>query len=127
MKYLAVVGSAAFAALSAMADVGRVATAPAIDGDLSDAAWSKAEWETGFRKFEREKHREVKADTAFTILADDENLYIGIKCFEPDMERLKTDVDNGIFSSRTDSVEFDFCPSGTPFEWYQFVFGHRGD
>ena len=127
MRRLAVAVSGAFAALSAIADVGRVAMAPAIDGDLSDAAWSKAEWESGFRKFEREKRRDVKADTAFAVIADDENLYIGIKCFEPDMERLKTTVDNGIFSSRTDSVEIDFCPNGTPFERYQFVFGHRGD
>lgn len=127
MRRLAVAVSGAIAALSAIADVGRVATVPEIDGDLSDAAWSKAEWKTGFRKFEREKRRDVKADTAFAVIADDESLYIGIKCFEPDMERLKTAVDNGIFSSRTDSVEIDFCPNGTPFERYQFVFGYRGD
>ena len=93
MKHLAVVVSAAFAAFSAISDVRRAATAPAIDGDLADAVWSKAEWETGFRKFEREKRRDVKADTEFAVLADDENLYIAVRCLEPDMARFKDAAD----------------------------------
>ena len=53
-----VFAAAAMTTPGARADVVRAAVAPAIDGDLSDAAWSKATWETGFRKFEREKRRD---------------------------------------------------------------------
>ena len=112
---------------SVSADVLRVADPPAIDGRLDEAVWAAAVWESGFRRFANAQDRTVAADTAFTVLADDGSLYIGVKCHEPDMKRLETPSESGIFSKSTDSVEIDFCPNGTPFERYQFLFAHRGD
>ena len=115
------------AALSASADVVRISEPPRIDGRLDERVWSDATWETGFRKFANFRDRSVAADKAFAVLADDECLYIGLKCHEPDMKRLETPSNFGIFSKHTDSVEIDFCPNGTPFERYQFLFAQRGD
>ncbi|MBQ3343980.1 MAG: hypothetical protein IJG84_18930 [Kiritimatiellae bacterium] len=112
---------------AASADVVRVETPPAIDGRLDEPAWARAKWETGFRRFAREKNRVVKADTAFAVVTDGKSLYFGVKCFEPDMARLAVASEHGIFSKFTDTVEIDFCPNGTPFERYQFVFAQRGD
>ena len=117
----------AIATISAVADVMRVETPPSIDGRLDEAAWTGAKWETGFRRFAREKDRAVKADTAFAVVTDGKSLYFGVKCFEPDMARLAVPSEHGIFSKFTDTVEIDFCPNGTSFERYQFVFAQRGD
>ena len=122
---LAIFGAVALS-LSLNADVSRVADPPAIDGQLDEAAWTGAKWETGFRRFAKEKDHTVKADTAFAIVTDGKSLYFGVKCFEPDMARLAVPSDSGIFSRNTDSIELDFCPNGTSFERYQFVFAHNG-
>ena len=114
-------------ALASSADVVKVSRPPVIDGQMDDAAWTDAKWETGFLRSAREKNRAVKADTAFAVVTDGESLYFGVKCFEPDMARLAVPSESGIFSKFNDSVEIDFCPNGTPFERYQFVFAHRGD
>ncbi|MBQ6330694.1 MAG: hypothetical protein IJI35_16870, partial [Kiritimatiellae bacterium] len=60
---------------TAPADVVRVETPPAVDGRLDESAWTGAKWETGFRRFAKEKDRAVKADTAFAVVTDGKSLY----------------------------------------------------
>jgi len=112
--------------LSVWADVTRISASPKVDGKLDEAVWASASWKDGFQKFGKQEDREVKADTTFAILADDENVYVGIRCREPDMAALKTREPAGIFSKSTDSIEIDLIPDGGTFEYYQFVTTFRG-
>jgi hypothetical protein len=55
---------------------------PMIDGRLDDSVWEKVEWGTDFsqkRPYEGEKPSQ---ETAFKILYDDKNIYVGIRAFD---------------------------------------------
>ena len=112
--------------LTAGADVLKVGTAPAIDGRLDEAAWTKACWEGGFQRFSVVKKggRKPVAQTEFAILADTEALYIGIKAQQPKMSEFKARPPSSIFY--TENVEFYLIPDGGAFEFYQFVIAFDG-
>jgi hypothetical protein len=55
---------------------------PTIDGKLDDAAWEKVEWEGDFTQREPYEGKEPSQKTAFKILYDDKNLYVGIRAYD---------------------------------------------
>ena len=62
---------------------------PVIDGELTDPAWQHAEIATHFyRAKEGETHR-AELDTEVRVLYDENMLYIGVRCEEPDMKSLR--------------------------------------
>ncbi len=67
----------------------RVKTAPVIDGDLSDAVWQQASIATGFFRVKEGSIHPSSLKTEVRILYDDEALYIGIYCDEPEMGNLR--------------------------------------
>ena len=67
----------------------RVKTAPVIDGELSDAVWQQARIATGFFRIKEGKIHPSRLKTEVRILYDEEALYIGIYCEEPDMGNLR--------------------------------------
>lgn len=67
----------------------RVKTAPVIDGELSDAVWEKAHVATGFFRIKEGSIHPSRLKTEVRILYDEEALYIGIYCEEPDMGNLR--------------------------------------
>ena len=87
-----------------------------IDGKLDDAAWQKASVQTGFMKLARESNLVPKAQTEFKILSDRENIYIGVRCQEPEIKK----VHNASLWS-ADAIEVFLSPSGNSDEFYQFV------
>lgn len=64
---------------------------PAIDGALSDAAWSSAEDAAGFRKLQAD--RPAQTSTKFKTFAGKNALYIAISCEEPRMSDIRVNVD----------------------------------
>jgi hypothetical protein len=66
----------------------RLAAAPVVDGDLSDAVWKAAPRATGFVLLATE-HPYVDAQTVVQAGWDDQNLYLGITCHENQMGNLK--------------------------------------
>jgi hypothetical protein len=76
-----------------------------IDGKLTEEVWAKAISATGFLQKEPDEGEKASFKTEVRVLYDDKNLYIGIKCFdsEPDKIFAKQMERDGDFSS-DDSV-----------------------
>ena len=98
-----------------------------LDGRLDEAVWETAQAHTGFRTLGKSGGKLVGAQTIFKILPCEDRIYVGVKCLEPNemdqvMERLYL---GGPFTSS--SVELYFSPSGSSYEYYQFIVTIRGD
>ena len=61
--------------------------APVLDGKMDDAVWNKAKWSSSFRT--RVKNTEPTAPTLFKAIYTSDALYIGAKCTENEMEKMK--------------------------------------
>lgn len=60
----------------------RITTAPDINGILDDPAWKNGEWIDDFTQYEPYNGREASQRTAFNILFDEDNMYIGLKAYD---------------------------------------------
>ena len=92
-----------------------------LDGKLDEPIWETAQEHTGFRLLGSEGGTEVKQQTFFKILSFEDRIYIGVKCMEPDgMDKVEAIryAGNGI---HTPSIELFLSPSGTDYEFYQFL------
>lgn len=82
--------------------------APVLDGRLSDRAWSRAPWSSGFVK-----HREggaPEADSRFKVLFTVEGIYLGVEFQEPDMARLHDEKTGMFWTHDVVEVFFDSRP-----------------
>ncbi len=72
-----------------------------IDGDLSEHIWEKAVPAKDFLQKEPDQGKKASFKTEIRVLYDDKNLYIGIKCFDPDPHKIfaKQMERDGDFSS----------------------------
>jgi len=92
--------------------VPRVQNAPSIDGVLNDAVWAKA---ARIGRLPASTSR-VKGHTEVRLAADRTTLFVGFKCSEPEMHRLRTDVKptdkrtNAVWND--DAVEVLVDPTG---------------
>jgi len=79
---------------------------PVIDGHLNDAAWQQTAWGDHFVQFEPYNQKAPSQQTAFKILYDDNNLYVGIRCYDTEPEKIEKRL------SRHDQVEGDWVAIG---------------
>lgn len=79
-----------------------------IDGHLEDLAWQTIPKASGFR----ELTTDIRTDkqTYFRVGWDKEFLYIGIKCDEPDIDKVRADLRDGGELWTEDSVEIFIAP-----------------
>ncbi len=72
-----------------------------IDGKLSEDVWEKAIPATNFLQKEPDVGKKASFKTEIRVLYDDKNLYIGIKCFDPEPNKIfaKQMERDGDFSS----------------------------
>jgi hypothetical protein len=83
----------------------RLRSAPKIDGLLDDSAWISAPRVTGFETFAPDYGKRVEEQTTVLMGYDDENIYFGVRCFDPSPEKIKTSV-----TSRDNMLSDDwFC------------------
>lgn len=61
---------------------------PVIDGRLDDPIWKKAGWEGNFIQHEPHEGKKPSQRTSFKMLYDDKNLYIGIKAFDDQPDKI---------------------------------------
>ena len=96
-----------FATYSPTARATRITSeeAPTIDGDLSDAAWAKAEVITEFYQVDPNAGQPGSQPTVARFMYDEENLYIGIYAYDSEPDRIvatvqardaNVDVDDGV-------------------------------
>lgn len=91
-----------------------------LDGKLDEPEWQQAKKYTGFSRFASDaKGQNVSAQTEFSFVFTKDKIYAGVKCYEPEMEKLRTATPVGIWY--TDGVELFLSPAGTGTEFYQFL------
>lgn len=78
----------------------RTSSPPAIDGDLSDAAWQSAPELTGFTQRDPEEGQPAKGQTKVRVLYDDDAIYFGATMEDsepatPLLARRDSDLNNG--------------------------------
>ena len=61
---------------------------PVIDGRLDDAAWEKAEWATNFTQREPNDGAAPDQQTAFKIMYDEKNLYVGVRAYDGEPDKI---------------------------------------
>lgn len=87
--------------------------APVIDGDLSDAAWSRALPMAPFQTLTL--HQIAEIQTTGYMLYDANTLYIGVRCEEPEPGRIKATVEQRDGPTYTDDcIEIFLVPPDSP-------------
>lgn len=93
-------------------------TAPAIDGQLTEAAWRQASWTSYFVDIEGAVRPEPRFRTRVKMLWDDKYLYVAAELEEPDVWATLTDHDSVIF--RDNDFEVFLDPGGQAVEYFEF-------
>ena len=104
----------------------KTSSSPVIDGKLNEAAWNNASLVKSFVDYKTGKP--VQADTEVKILSDNDNLYLAVKCLEPEMSKLKANVsENGSKQIwKDDIIEIFFSPVTPDRVLSQFVVSAAG-
>ena len=66
-----------------------VDTPPVIDGKLTDSVWQRAQIATNFFRAKEGDIQLAQLNTEAKVLYDENTLYIGVHCEEPDMNSLR--------------------------------------
>ena len=78
-------------------------TAPVIDGKLDDGCWKHIEWGGDFTQFEPYEDSLPSQKTTFAILYDDNNLYVAIKAYDTEPNKINQTL------SRRDQSDGDWA------------------
>ena len=113
----------AFCAWTAVA--GLAASAITVDGRLDESEWASAEWHGGFTGVATTGKDQVKNQTEFALIHGEKALYVGVRCHESLMEKLKAAEPKSIWT--TDAVDLFLSPAGTSAEFYHFAVAARKD
>lgn len=65
-----------------------ISNSPKIDGKFDDEAWSTLDWENNFTQFEPHEGEAPNQQTGFKIRYDNDNLYIAIKAFDKETQKV---------------------------------------
>ncbi len=84
----------------------RISIPPVIDGIPDDDVWINANWEAGFIQHEPNNGRDPSQQTEFSILYDDDNLYVGFKAWDTAPDSIITRL------TRRDNSDGDFVGIG---------------
>ena len=104
--------------------VGRTEVPPVLDGRLDDAVWKQPVTISGFREMHL---AEPSVETEAWLSYDDDNLYVGMRCHEPDLDKLiiQGDTrDGNVFID--DSIEIFLSPVVGDAKYYQFAANSTG-
>lgn len=85
------------------------APAPRIDGILNDSEWLHGGLATGFIQRDPEEGEPATEKTEAYFLYDEENLYVGIKCFDSEPDKIKNNIASrdAFIESEYISLSFD--------------------
>ncbi len=79
-----------------------VGSPPVIDGLVNDNAWELVDWSGNFTQKEPYEYEPPSQQTAFKILFDDNNLYVAIRAFDTEPDKIEKRL------SRRDGFEGDW-------------------
>ena len=95
-----------------------------MDGRMDEPVWETVPAYTGFSKLGSGAEVPEDSQTIFKILPCEDRVYVGVKCMEPEMDRLKASSDNSM--NHVDAVELFVAPSGSDYDYYQFFISAKG-
>jgi hypothetical protein len=103
-----------------------------VDGNLDEAAWAKAAWQSGFLSASAAvdnagQPKPVPIQTRFKVLYDAAAIYVAAECDEPQIEALKAkyaDHDNEVYAD--DCLEFFMDPAGEGRYYHHFIVNAKG-
>ncbi len=102
---------------------------PVIDGLMDEDCWNLVEWGDGFIQSQPEENKPPSQETAFKILYDDNNLYVFIRAYdtEPDkISRIMSRRDN--FDGDMVEINIDsYFDKQTAFSFTATAAGVKGD
>ena len=102
-----------------------------LDGKMDEPIWDTVETHTGFMGLQigagSNGNAPSNVETEFKILSCEDRIYVGVKCLEPDeMEE--------VWASRFEqnsygghAIEMFFSPTGSSYEFYQFIVTINGE
>ena len=119
----------------------RIASAPRVDGMLTDSVWALARPAAGFRQRDPVEGAPATAATEVSVLYDDEALYFGCRFFDPEPAKIaarlarrddEQDTDKGsiridTFNDHQNAYELTFNPLGVRVDILQYLDGDQED
>ena len=79
---------------------------PEIDGHITEKVWSNVEWQDDFTQKEPYENAPPSQKTKFKILYDDNNLYVAIRAFDTQPDKIEKRL------GRRDNIEGDWVAIG---------------
>jgi Carbohydrate family 9 binding domain-like len=106
----------------------RASSTPVIDGKLDDSVWKNASLVKSFVDYKTGQVVEADTDTEVKVLSDEENIYLAIKCLEPNISKLQAKIDSDGSKNvwKDDAVEIFFSPVTPDRVLSQFVVSAGG-
>lgn len=102
---------------------------PEIDGHLNDPCWNNVEWGGDFIQMQPYENKAPSQQTKFKILYDDNNLYVFIKAFDTEPDKISRRIsrrDN--FDGDMVSIQIDsYYDQQTAFSFTAMASGAKGD
>ncbi len=101
-----------------------------LDGKLEEPAWQQAPWHGDFVSASAAvegQNPPAAVQTRFKVLFDEEALYVGIECDEPQLDKIVaryTEHDQDVYQD--DCVEIFLAPSSDGRYYYHFVINSKG-
>jgi hypothetical protein len=104
-------------------------SAPEIDGLMNDSCWNLVEWAGDFVQTQPSENKAPSQQTAFKILYDDNNLYVFIRAYDTEPEKISRRI------SRRDNFDGDmveinidsYYDQQTAFSFTAMASGAKGD
>ncbi|HET6555732.1 MAG TPA: DUF5916 domain-containing protein [Prolixibacteraceae bacterium] len=104
-------------------------SAPEIDGLMNDSCWNMVEWKGDFIQTQPYENKPPSQQTAFKILYDDNNLYVFIRAYDTEPEKISRRI------SRRDNFDGDmveinidsYYDQQTAFSFSAMASGAKGD
>lgn len=96
--------------------------APTIDGDLGDEAWKSVSALEAFMPYASQDDNSLKAKTLAWVAYDDQNLYLAVRCEEPNMNALHivgAERDQPVWMG--DSVDLFLAAGAAPLPFYHII------
>lgn len=104
-------------------------TAPEIDGLMNDSCWNKVEWKGDFVQLRPYENKAPSQQTSFKILYDDNNLYVLIRAFDTEADKISRRIsrrDN--FDGDMVAIDIDsYYDQQTAFSFTAMASGAKGD
>jgi hypothetical protein len=99
-----------------------------VDGVLDEAAWKRADWNSGFTRIEPALDQPQAApQTRFKVVYTDAAAYVAVECDEPNVDTIKAKTpwrDGAVWSD--DCVEVFFDPADNGRYYHQVMTNSRG-